>query len=77
MTIQLTRQQRQAVEQSKEPLRFIDAQSKREYVLLRAELYERLRRLAQAEVIDPSLYEFEGPTNQLTVRGRGESGTSC
>ncbi len=63
MSIQLTRQQRQAVEQSKGPLRFIDAESKCEYVLLRAELYERLRRMAQTEVLDPSLYEFEEPTN--------------
>ncbi len=63
MTIQLTRQQRKAVEQSKEPLRFIDAQSKREYVLLRVELYDRLRLLAQAEVVDPSFYEFEEPIN--------------
>jgi hypothetical protein len=62
MNLALTREQRQAVQQSKEPLRFIDPENKREYVLLPAELYERMRRIASAEVVDPSLYEFEEPT---------------
>jgi len=63
MSIQLTREQRQVVEHSAEPLRFVDPDSKREYVLLRAELYERMRRIVDAEVVDPSLYEFEEPAN--------------
>lgn len=62
MSIPLTREQRQAVLQSKEPLRFIDPDSRQEYILLPTELYERLRRMAQTEVVDPSLYEFEEPT---------------
>jgi hypothetical protein len=61
MSIPLTREQREAVLQSKGPLRFIDPDSKREYILLPAELYERMRHMAQAEVVDPSLYEFEEP----------------
>jgi hypothetical protein len=61
MSIPLTREQRQAVLQSKGPLRFIDLDSNQEYILLPTELYERLRRMAQTEVVDPSLYEFEEP----------------
>jgi hypothetical protein len=63
MSIQLTREQREVMAQSEAPLRFVDPESKREYVLLRAELYERLWRIAQFEGIDPSLYEFEEPAN--------------
>ncbi len=61
MSIPLTREQWQAVQQAKEPARFVDPDSKQEYVLLPTELYERMRRVAQAEVVDPSLYEFEEP----------------
>jgi len=61
MSIPLTHEQRQAVQQSKELSRFIDPESMREYILLPAELYERMRRMAQAEVFDPSLYEFDEP----------------
>lgn len=61
MSIPLTREQREALQQSKEPSRFIDLDNKREYILLPAEMYERMRRMAQAEVVDPSLYEFEEP----------------
>lgn len=61
MSLPLTREQCQAVHQSKKPLRLIDPESKREYILLSTELYERLRRIAQAEAVDPSLYEFEEP----------------
>jgi hypothetical protein len=64
MSIPLTREQRQDVQQLKEFLRFIDPDSMREYILLPAELYERMRRMAQAEVVDPSLYEFEETTKQ-------------
>ena len=62
MSIPLTREQRQAVQQAKEPPRFIDLESMREYILLPADLYEQMRKIAQTEVIDPSLYEFEEPT---------------
>jgi hypothetical protein len=63
MSIPLTREQRQAVVQSKGPARFVDPDSKQEYVLLPTELYERMQRRAQAEVVDPSLYEFEEPAD--------------
>ena len=63
MSIRLTRAQRQVVEQSEEPPRFVDPDNKREYVLLRAEVYERMRRLLESEVVDPSFYEFEEPAD--------------
>jgi hypothetical protein len=59
MSIPLTSEQQQALQRSKKPLRFIDPDSKREYILLPAELYERKRRVAVGEMVDPSLYEFE------------------
>jgi len=44
MTIELTDEQRQALGgQSDEPVQVIDPRTKETYVLLRAELYERLR----------------------------------
>lgn len=61
MSIELTNEQRRAVEAAREPVRVLDPQTRHEYVLLRAEAYERLRRLAEAEVVDPSFYEFDEP----------------
>ena len=50
MTIELTSDQRQALEaQPDEPLRVVDPQTKATYVLLRTELYERLKGLLEAE----------------------------
>lgn len=57
--IPLTEQQSRAVEQAREPVHLRDLRTQREYVLLQAEQYDRLRRLAEAEIVDPSLYEFE------------------
>lgn len=62
MSIPLTREQRQAVQQVKESPCFVDPDNMREYILLPAELYERMRRMTQVEVVDPSLNEFEEPT---------------
>src|SRR5437879_5777355 len=39
------------------PVRLTDPETKAEYVVLKAELYERMRRVF--EEVDPSLYEFE------------------
>lgn len=61
MSIPLTREQRQAVQELKEPARFVDPNSKQENILLPTVLYERMRRMVQAEVVDPSLYEFGEP----------------
>ena len=58
--IELTEQQRREVKEANgNAVRAVDSESKQEYVLLRAEAYQRLRELSEAEVVDPSLYEFE------------------
>jgi hypothetical protein len=57
--IELTQQQHQALAGSSEPIRVWDPAARREYVLLRTELYERMRKLLATETVDPSLYEFE------------------
>jgi len=50
MTIELTDEQRQALGgQSDEPVQVIDPRTKETYVLLRAELYERLKGLLEEE----------------------------
>ena len=59
MSIPLTREQRQAVQPATEPARFIDPESMREYILHPSESDEQRRRMEQAEVVDPSLHEFE------------------
>jgi len=57
--IELTEQQRREVKEANgHAVRAVDPESKQEYVLLRAEAYQRLRELSEAEVVDPSLYEF-------------------
>jgi hypothetical protein len=43
--IELTEQQQQALEASVEPLRLIDPRTQKTYVLIGAEVYERLRGL--------------------------------
>jgi hypothetical protein len=59
MSIELTHEQRQAVKRGAEPVRVHDPDTLREYVLVRAEVFERMRKLLQTESVDPSLYEFE------------------
>lgn len=54
--IELTEEQRRAVQANGE-LRLIDPLTRKEYVLIGAEVYERLRRVL--EEVDPSFYEFE------------------
>jgi hypothetical protein len=56
--LELTRDQRQEVRVAGDsPLRLTDPETKSEYVVLKAELYERMRRVF--EEVDPSLFEFE------------------
>jgi hypothetical protein len=56
--IELTDLQRQEVGRLKnDPLRISDPVTKLEYVLMRAEVYDRLSRIMQE--VDPSLFEFE------------------
>jgi hypothetical protein len=56
--LELTEQQCQHVRNhSTAPLRLTDPQTREEYVVLPAKLYEQLRRVF--EEVDPSFYEFE------------------
>lgn len=56
--IELTEQQRLEVRNAcPKPVRITDPDTHEEYVVLKAELYERLKRLF--EEVDPSLYEFD------------------
>jgi hypothetical protein len=41
-----------------EPVRIADAETQREYVILRADVYDRMRHLLEEEEIDPSFFEF-------------------
>ncbi len=60
MSIELSEELRREVERAGQvPVRLVDPQTKEEFVVLRADIYQRLRRLLDAERIDPSFYEFE------------------
>ena len=59
--IHLTEEQRLAVERTEGPVRLTDPRSKREYLLVQADVYEKLKRILAAEEIDASLYEFTQP----------------
>ncbi len=53
----ITPEQRRLVEQAGEaPVRIADAD--REYVILRADVYDRMRHLLEVEEIDPSFFEI-------------------
>ena len=56
--LELTQEQRLEVREAGEsPLRLSDPDIRAEYIVLKAELYERMRRVFAD--VDPSLYEFE------------------
>ncbi len=57
--IELTERQRKEVAGAKRPVRLVDRASNREYVLVRADVFERMQKALQAEAVDPSFYEFE------------------
>jgi hypothetical protein len=50
---------RKAVSQSNAPVELQDWESNRLYYLISADQYGRLKRLLEAEDIDPSFFEFE------------------
>jgi hypothetical protein len=51
---------RQAIERAgNEPVRIEDPEIRGTYVLLRADVYERMRALMEAEEIDPSFFEID------------------
>jgi hypothetical protein len=73
--IELTQEQRREVRDAGDvPVRLTDPETRAEYVVLKAELYERMRRAA--EDVDPSLYEYDdGPsTDEERDRPAGEAG---
>lgn len=51
--------QREVEQAGDDPVRLVHPTTHEQFVVLRAEVYERLRRLLQAEHVDPSFYEFE------------------
>jgi hypothetical protein len=59
MAMQLTLQQREVLKTEEAP-RLIDPETNTRYVLVREDVYERMRKLAnEIEEIDPSFFEVE------------------
>jgi hypothetical protein len=58
MHLNLTDQERQELEQGN-PIRVTESKSRHDYVVVKAELFERMKKLLETETVDPSLYEFE------------------
>jgi hypothetical protein len=60
MSIDWMEELRRQVEQAGDaPVRLVHPTTQEPYVVLRAQVYERMRRLLLAEQLDPSFYEFE------------------
>ena len=58
--VTITPEQRKLVEQAgNSPVRIADAETEQEYVLLRADVYDRLCHQREVEEIDPSYFEIE------------------
>jgi len=56
--LELTREQRQEIRESgADALRLTDPETHVEYVVLKSDVYERMRRVF--EEVDPSFFEFE------------------
>jgi hypothetical protein len=55
----ITPEQRQELEKSgNQPVKIEDPENHRQYVIISAELYERMRALVDIEHVDRSLYEY-------------------
>jgi hypothetical protein len=60
MSINCTDELRREVERAgDDPVRLVHPATQEQFVVLRAEVYDRLHRLLQAERVDPSFFEFE------------------
>jgi hypothetical protein len=58
MTI-LTPELRQEIEKAGEqPVRITDPETRNQYVLVKADVYDKMRAFMEAEQIDPSFYEY-------------------
>jgi hypothetical protein len=56
----ITTELRQAIKQAGDtPVRIEDPDTQTAYVLVKAEVFDRLRSLAEPEEIDPSFFEFD------------------
>ena len=56
----ITPDQRREIENAgEEPVRIQDPETRAEYVILKADVYEKMRALMEAEKIDPSLFEYD------------------
>jgi hypothetical protein len=56
----ITPEQRQLVERAGgEPVRLADDETKQEYVILRADVFDRMRHRLEVEEIDPSYFEID------------------
>jgi hypothetical protein len=54
----ITPEQKQAIEEAgQEPVRIEDPETKIPYVIVREEIYRKIRDMVRIEQIDPSLYE--------------------
>jgi hypothetical protein len=55
----LTQEQRQEIERAgDDPIRVEDPITREPYVILKAAVYEKLRKSVEVEKIDPSFYEY-------------------
>jgi hypothetical protein len=55
----ITPEQRREIEKAGEhPIRVADPETHTEYVILKADVYEKMRAVMESEKIDPSLFEF-------------------
>lgn len=59
MSIELTDEQVKALDNGEKPPRVVNPRTKETYVLVQAQLYEKMRKTLEVEEVDPSLYEFE------------------
>jgi hypothetical protein len=59
MSIELTDEQARALENGEKPPRVVNPRTKETYVLVPAQIYEKVCHTLEVEEIDPSLYEFE------------------
>ncbi len=60
--VELTAEQCDVVEKAKDqPVRLRHPETRTEYVVMPAKVFERMRRLLETEIIDPSFFEFEEP----------------
>jgi hypothetical protein len=57
--IHLSLEQRLAVHQAQTPIHALDPDTNREYVILERAAFEKMKRAADFDPVDPSLFEFD------------------